>query len=340
LPGGEMGNTEGKIYTQIRFGQGNGIGLRPTYTSTSNSTAFEVSGVNDPDSSFAVLAQAWYQLDVPLPFGGFKPYSKQRIEVNVGKMDPFVFFDQNAMADDETVRFTNNAFVHNPLLDSGGDVGVDAYGFTPGVRVAYRNEEDKANVWGVSLGVFGSGAATNYSGSLGQPFMIGQFEIATRWLDGLPGNYRLYAWRNGRATDLDGTEAAHAGWGVSADQRVGDALTLFGRYGQRTSGTATFDRGLTLGGELAGDAWGRAADGLGLAIGLLRTSAEYKDATADGSLVGYAASGSERVAEVYYRYRFNNLVDITPDLQWIQRPGGDGAADDVKVLGLRARVGF
>jgi hypothetical protein len=62
LPGGEMGDTEGKIFTHFRFGQGTGIGLRPTYTSTANTTAFQTNA--GADDSFAILAQAWYQLKI------------------------------------------------------------------------------------------------------------------------------------------------------------------------------------------------------------------------------------------------------------------------------------
>jgi hypothetical protein len=63
----------------------------------------------------------------------------------------------------------------------------------------------------------------------------------------------------------------HAGWGISVDQRVGDAFTLFGRYGDRVSGSGTFDRTLTLGTEVGGNYWRRAADALGIAGGLLYT---------------------------------------------------------------------
>ena len=77
LPGGEMGDTEARIFTHFRIGQGNGIGLRPTYTSTPNTTAFQVQSANaTPDDSFGILAQAWYQLSVPLPIGGYKPQSR------------------------------------------------------------------------------------------------------------------------------------------------------------------------------------------------------------------------------------------------------------------------
>ncbi len=339
LPGGSFGDADGSFFAQVRFGQGNGLALRPTYTSTPNTTTFEVAGVTDPDSSFAVLGQAWYQLDVPLPRGGFKPQSRQRLTFNLGKMDPFVFFDQNAAADDETAAFANNVFVHNPLLDSGGDVGFDAYGFMPGLRMAYTNERNRARVFSASIGVFGSGPAANFSGSLDQPFVIGQLELATRLL-GLPGNYRLYAWRNARAVDFDDTVAAHAGWGLSLDQRAGDALTLFARYGQRIDGRERFDSALTLGTEIGGNYWRRGADALGVAVGILGTSGAWRGATADGTLAGYAARGNERVAEIYYRYHLNDHVEVSPDLQWIQRPAGDPGAASATIVGVRATVGL
>jgi hypothetical protein len=167
LPGGSLGAAEGTLYTQLRFGQGQGVGLRAAYTGSVNSTAFETGA--GPDDSFAVLAQAWYQLNVPLPLDGPARASHQHLELTAGKIDPFVFFDQNAIADDETMRFMNNALVHNPLLDSGGDVGVDRYGFTPGVRLAYVSERERSEPWGASIGVFGAGDAANFSGSLGKP---------------------------------------------------------------------------------------------------------------------------------------------------------------------------
>jgi high affinity Mn2+ porin len=77
LPGGEIGDIEGKIFTHFRFGQGNGVGLRPTYTSTPNTTAFETNA--GPDDSFAILAQAWYQLKVPLPRDGVKANAREHM---------------------------------------------------------------------------------------------------------------------------------------------------------------------------------------------------------------------------------------------------------------------
>jgi high affinity Mn2+ porin len=334
LPAGEMGNAEGKLFTHIRFGQGTGVALRPTYTSTSNTVAFETSA--GPDDSFAILAQAWYQLSMPLGDGP-KDQAREHLHVTFGKIDPFVFFDQNAIADDESAKFLNNVFVHNPLLDSGGDIGADKYGFQPGAIVKYENSEEKGSEWAVSLGAFGSGPGANFSGNLSDPFVIAQLETAARF-NYLPGSYRLYGWTNGRAEGYDGVPRRHSGFGVSIDQKVTDSLTLFGRYGHRGTGRAMFDDALTLGAELDGSDWGRGADGVGLAVATLRTSSDYR---ADSLAVsGFAASGSERHVELYYRYKLNGNVELTPDFQYIRRPGGDGAADPVKVIGLRAKVGI
>jgi hypothetical protein len=337
LPGGEIGNSEGKIFTHFRFGQGNGLGLRPTYTSTANTTAFEV-GSTPADDSFGILAQAWYQLTIPLTGDdGSKANAREHLHLTAGKIDPFVFFDQNAAADDESSRFMNNAFVHNPLLDSGGDVRADAYGFAPGLIAQYVNERQKGGEWALSLGVFGSGAGANFTGSLSGPLVIAQAETAARF-NYLPGNYRAYLWNQGRGMSYDGIERKHTGIGVSVDQKVSDDIVVFGRYGRQLKGQVRFDRALTLGTELAGNNWGRAADGVGLAFGSLRTSNSYL--TDSLAIDGYQAGGSEKQSELYYRFKLNRHVDVSPNFQWIRNPGGDSSAATVKVVGLRAKVGF
>ena len=334
IPGGSIGDAEGKFFAHFRLGQGTGFStLNPTLTGAVNSTAFELGngGASAPDDSVALLAQAWYQLDIPV---GGASGDLGRAEITVGKIDPFVFFDGNNMADDESESFLNNVFVHNPLLDSGGDAGVDAYGFTPGVRAAYVGDVNGGNNWGVSLGVFGSGPGATFDTSFTQPFVIGQVEYNGKAWAGMPGSYRLYIWNNGRATALDGvTEERHAGWGVSLDQQVAPHLTLFSRIGLSTKGEVGFDRAFTLGGQLSGAGWGRENDRLGLAFGWLKTSDEYK-------LANPGFSGAEKQAELFYAWQLNDQVHIAPSLQWVGRPAGDGAAKNITVLGLRAKVSY
>lgn len=332
LPGGTFDAVVGKIFAHVRFGRGGGVSLRPTYTSTPNSTAFATPGANDP---YGILAQAWYQLTVPVGAGGTQP--RPRVEITAGKIDPFVFFDQNAIADDETRRFLNNAFVHNPLLDSGGDLGADRHGFTPGIRVAYASTNDDRG-WAFSLGVFGSGPDADLTGSVGDAFLIAQAETTTSVIAGQPGTLRLYAWRNGRAADFMDALQRHAGWGISADQQAGAGVMLFTRLGAETRGQVRFDRAFTLGAEIAATGLRRPSDALGVALGFLRTSDDYRAATADRTLAGYAASGTERIAEIFYRLRVNDHVELSPDLQWIVRAGGDASAPTIFVGGVRARI--
>jgi len=347
LPGGEIGDAEGHLFAQFRLGQGEGLAFTsPGFSSTPNSTAFQLS---NGDDAAAILAQAWYQLDVPL--NGTREDASQHLEVNFGKIDPFVFFDQNTIADDETSRFLNNAFVHNPLLDSGGEAGVDAYGFSPGARLAYHVDGTAGDGWRVSLGAFGAGEGASFKDSFDQPFVIAQLEAGHQYLDGLTGNVRLYAWTNGSATPyqneaVSGTER-QSGWGLSVDQQVTETITLSARYGHATEGSVRFDQAVTAGMQLSGASWGREKDRLGLAGGWLSASSGFEadaptlDADGvNGPDFGYTPSGAERLAELYYAWHVNDHLELTPDLQWISRPGADGAAEDITVVGLRATMGF
>lgn len=338
LPLSNLGTVEQKVYAQFRIGQGDGLNHLSTF-SKPNATAFRVLGGVRPDDAVAVLAQAWYQAIIPLPLGGHAPRSRETLEVGFGKMDPFAFFDQNAIAGDETRQFTNTIFVHNPLLDAGGDIGVDANGFAPGFRLSYHNTTGKPESWRLSLGVFGAGATgANYQHTLRSPLLLAQAETEQRLFGGLAGNYRLYVWRNSQASRLDDADAApdlHRGWGASVDQRVSDDVTVFGRYGQQTRGEVRFDRALTAGAEINGSGWGRGGDSVGVALGWLRGSAAYR---ALNSAAG--ASGAERVAELYYRYRISRQFELSPTLQYISHPAAIPGAAAVTIAGLRAQLSY
>ena len=339
MPAGSIGHARGSVYAQLRFGQGGGVALKKTHTSTVNTTTFQAAAGSD--ETYAIVAQADYQLAWALDDGQFNDRATSRVEATLGKLDFFAFFDQNAVAGDEGAAFLNNVFVHNPMLDSGGDIATDAYGFAPGARVAYVHEGDRFAL-GALAGVFASGDGAKFSASPGRPLLIAQVEVAPKLINGEHrGNYRAYAWSNGRTTDFNDREQRHTGFGLSVDQRVGREWNLFGRYGQRTSGHGPFDRALTGGFEHGGRLWGRGRDAVGVAFGLMSTSRQWSRATAaDAKLTGFTASGPERVAELYYRYTLTDKLAITPDFQLVQRPGGDGRAPTALVFGVRATLGF
>ncbi len=337
LPAGSIGNANGSVFTHFRMGQGLGLENPAGAFASVNATSFQRPGSQTSDST-VLLAQAWYQLDVPLPFSGNPDLSRKHLEFNFGKMDPFLFFDQNRIADDETRGFMNQAFVHNPLLDVGSDIGVDEFGFTPGMRLAYQNDWYKPQSYGVSMGIFGAGRGASYEDSLSDPFVILQAETGQRFFGGLEANYRIYYWRNGRGRDFDGSEKKHSGVGLSLDQKFGDYTTVFARLGLQTKGRVKFDKALTLGAEFGGSYWNRGADALGVALGWLKISNDYQRESL--GLDGYRASDAEQLAEVFYRYRLNSQFELSPNLQYIRQPGGNKLASALTAYGLRVQLNY
>lgn len=341
IPGGSVGDSKGTIFTHLRMGQGRGLGNVSNSLASVNSTAFQRAGADNTDAAIG-LVEAWYQLDMPL--GGDAKTAKQHLEITAGKMDPFGFFDKNAVANDETLYFMNSALVHNALLDAGGDVGVDPFGFSPGLRLAYVSDADK---WKVQAGVFESGTGASFQGSNEFPFRIVQAETTERFFGGLEGTYRVYAWSNDRAADFDNKRGRHAGLGLSLDQKVDDYVTLFGRYGYQLKGKTRFDQSASIGGEVNGSYWGRGADGFGVGLVANHLSKTYRDKSEtldvdqDGAPdVGYKATSFEQTAEIYYRYRVMPRFDLTPDLQIIRHPGGNPSGEVAYAVGLRGQLTY
>lgn len=349
----KTGDVESKLFAHFRVGQGRGIAQVLTSFTGPNASSFQLGAAIPPENSAVLLAEAYYRAEVPLPFGGFKPHSREKLTVNFGKMDPFAFFDQNAAANDETRQFLASPFVHNALLDNpmAANIGADGFGFSPGARVAYRNESTKSEPWGMSFGVFGAGRSTNFSEGFRSPFWIAQTETTQRF-GGLTGNYRAFVWRNGQAptflrdpSNLDETLLRpHRGGGLNFDQRFGDYVTFFGRLGWASGDGLPFDRALALGAEIGGSYWSRGADAFGVAFGVNRSSEEFRSNSAQVAdaagrpVFGFAAHGAERLAEIYYRFRVHRNFEISPDFQLIRDPAGNPAARPVKLVGVRIQL--
>ena len=343
------GLSQGRFYAHLRAGQGAGLEpgheIPPLLSATPNSTAFYLTNAEDASP---ILAQAWYQLNWPLGPSGSG--TAQRLEFTLGKIDLFGFFDQNSVGDDESESFMNNVFVHNPLLDSGGGIGADNYGFAPGLILTYATGIPDTNRWTFSAGLFGAGHGAGFQTSFRKPLTIAQAAYSGNFLN-QPGNWRLYAWTNGRTTPyanpFASTEERHSGWGLSLDQRAAPHLDLFARYGQAMAGRVKIQRAFTLGAQLGGHAWDRDADRLGLAYAQLSPSKGFEaaapgiDANADGVPdFGFAPDGAEKTVELFYAWQVNETFQLTPSWQWIGRPAGNSSAGPVSILGLRAKASF
>ncbi|MDR1462282.1 MAG: carbohydrate porin [Azoarcus sp.] len=344
------GAVEHKLFAHLRVGQGQGLNETLGYLghhNIPNATAFRVSGA-EPDDAVVLLGQAWYQAAIP-----FGKASRRKLELTFGKVDVFGFFDRNEAADDETAQFLNTVFIHNPLLDAGGELGVDANGFQPGFIASYLDGHDGPEPWRLSFGVFGAGdAGANYEDTTDSPLVIAQAEKKFSLFGGHSGNYRLYVWARRNVPDfISGASKHHTGFGISVDQRVGEGMKLFGRYGQILRGNLHFNRALAIGAEASGLYWGRASDSVGIAGSWLWTSRSYKRAGGKVYLnhesfkagdpdFRFRPSSSERVAEIYYRYALTPQFSLTPDVQWIWRGGANPHAGTVSVFGLRANIAY
>lgn len=320
LPGGTIGAATGKFFAHLRGGDGDGVNNGAF--ATSNATVFG----NNPQPA---LVQAWYQLNIP--------FANHHAEITLGKIDPFEFFDGNNVSDDESEGFLNLAFVHNPLLDAGGDIGVGKYGSSPGMQFAYAHQLNENNQLIASTGVFSVQEGADYNRSFYRPFSIIQLEYAGNAFGGREGNYRLYGWNNAQADDqinldIDGNSLnreKHRGWGISINQMVTEDITLFARYGHSLDGLVQFDRAFTLGGQIRGALWGRENDRLGFGYGQLKSSSELRAAG--------LGSESEKINELFYALQINEHIQLTPSIQYLFNPAGISERDDVTIYSLRAK---
>ncbi|MGH7274763.1 MAG: carbohydrate porin, partial [Nitrospiria bacterium] len=204
----------------------------------------------------------------------------------------------------------------------------------------------------VSIGWFqGEG---NYDDIFRQPFFIGQTTLKTRF-GGKEGNYRFYGW--GRFTphcksvsdaavfsncdlineaDQVRIKSGNSGFGLSLDQGISESVGIWARFGFQDPDVSQFEKAVS-GGVVLSKMLGRSSDKVGLAYGAVFPADDYKAAT--------GRSDVEHYAELYYKYvPFGDGVltglHITPDLQLVANPGGDGGVDPVFIWGLRTQVSF
>ena len=248
LPLKPIGDIEHKLFGGFRMGQGQGLNTAFSrlgyFASAPNALAFRASGAS-PDDSVVILGQAWYQAAIPMPFGGFKPYSRETLEITFGKMDIFGFFDQNAAAGDESKQFLNSVFVHNPLLDAGARSRRRCQRLPAGLhRFLWQQVRQDAAVAPVAGRLrrrrsrrqlpdqphpaAAHGAGRNPAQAVRRPHR--QLPAST------PGTACA-----GRSIST-ARPAKHTGIGVSVDQRVGDGVNLFGRYGKLVKGELPFNQ--------------------------------------------------------------------------------------------------
>lgn len=273
----------------------------------------------------------------------------EKLRVRFGKIDLSVDFDTNAYANDETAQFLNNALIGTgniPLPDTGHGIQFVA---TPCDWFYFGAGVADADAVGSQTGF-----RTAYHGSA-HTFSIYEFGFTPTWntpLGKLPGNYRFGLWYDPQPkerffNDLDGRrrtaplETDDLGFYVNFDQLVlqenpqieGDeqGLGLFCRYGYADGNVNEIDNFWSVGGQYRGLIPERDEDVLafGVAQGQLSERLRLMEMN----------PRRETVLECYYNIQLLPWLNLSPDFQWILRPGGEDGRDAF-VAGLRLQAAF
>ena len=322
----EIPSHRARFFSHIRAGNGAGVQVSaPIFSGAVNSTTFSGSSSGQHETK-VILVQAWVEIAPSTELTG--------LSIVAGKIDPAVFFDHNAVAHDESEQFINNIFVHNPLLDSGGNYGIDENGFSPGAVIQYQTDYKNKPDWAFSLGVFGAGNGENFDQTPGNPSLIVQARRFGEIFSNRTGSSALYYWINPKAINFATEQAERqSGWGFSVDQEVNEDWSVFGRLFYGDKGIRSFDRGFTYGAALKGTHWGRPEDSIALAFGHLQ--ADRKRLAFDPTELFV-----EKSLEALYRWAMSDNWSISLNYQQIDNPGGNSNNPSVRVVGIRNTVSF
>jgi len=255
------------------------------------------------------------------------------LTLTFGKLNPTVYIDDNAYANDETSQFLGRCFRNSPVIEFPDN--------SAGIRLGFSPDEP------LEFNFVAFDADSDWEDIFDGIFLAGQVNFKPKLLGG-EGNYRLIGWLNDRnhIKWLEQTKDKEEGYGfgISFDQGLTNDLGLFLRYGWQNpkvylNSTSNFslEQSYSLGGQLKGNLWGRNDDVVALAFGQIFPSDDYKKAD-----VARRAK-LENHLECYYNYRVNEHLSLSPNLQVIWDPYGKDAANGdstIVVGGLRGQVNF
>jgi porin len=259
------------------------------------------------------------------------------LTVMIGKMDFAGVFETSEYANDEAAQFINGALVNNPTVP------------LPDYCLGAILSCNVADWWTVTAGVGDAeadGTTTGFGTTFdGDNFFLYVLETAvTPELNSqngpMPGNYRVGLWHDpqDKTRFSDSATINHdTGFYVSCDQVVRretddpedtQGLGIFGRYGWANPTVSEITDFWSFGCQYQGLIGGRDDDvlGVGVASGIFSNQAP-----------GFTAN-AETVVEVYYSAAIAPWAIISPSVQYITSPGGDGTVSDAVVIGVRAQI--
>lgn len=292
-----------EVFVKLGFALGDGPGGTDAFALSpwAADLAEDVEDINGRKRDHVL--NAWYRYTAALGAG-------RSLAATIGIIDAADFLDANAYSNDEFTQFMNSALVNSttlfmPSYDRG--IALDWIGRRWSARGVYMHvaENDDGN----DYGFFGFELSRRQDLSFGE------------------GNYRLVFGRtDDRFLDPSGTRSeGRAGFGLSLDQQVGEALGVFLRVGRETDRAAIDCRAsYSAGLDLDGGPWRRPDDNVG--VGLAHVSGGNRDLKRSS------------VVEAYYRAGLTGAVAVTADVQYIAENSHGAQRLDGLLVGLRVTV--
>lgn len=304
----------GKAFIHLEAGGGAGVENELTLFSSVNRDA-------DNDENVR-LTEAWYE----------HYFHSMPRTLTIGKIDATGYVDTNEYANDECTQFLGRIFRNSPTIEFADNAA--------GMRFAIESV-DFADIELVAMD-----ADSDWEDMFDSMFVATQFNLKPQ-LFGKGGNYRIIGWFNDRDHTkwLEQAEITKAnyGFGISFDQELTDVVGVFLRYGWQNpkvflnGESSSLEHAWSTGIQLSGSLWNREEDILGIAIGQAIPSDEYEKSNTSLN------ANSESHFEIYYNYKVNDHLTLSPDVQVILNPYGDDAAngdDTIAVFGLRGQMDF
>jgi len=273
-----------------------------------------------------------------------------KIDIRAGRLESKKdLFDRNDYARNEDYMFINSWFrrtANVPHTTAGG------------VRMMIR-----PNDWFYfQMGAFDGNSRGSKHGFIRTTFtgpdqFIGMWEVgfSPRFKTArgtLKGNYRFGLWYDGRPRTMfrdtlggalaTRTKSNNIGYYMSFDQLVfkenddpkdKQGLGLFFRFGHAKEQVEKIENFWSFGAHYQGLIKGRDKDEAGLAVAQGIMSDQYRHEVK-------RAADRETVYELYYQIKVTPWLAITPDLQYVQQPGGLTTDSDAFIAGVRVRVIF
>lgn len=289
------------------------------------------------------------------------PQATRRVSIWAGRFAVLDLFDQNAYAHDPRTQFLNWT-----LMGSGAwDYPADTRGYTWGLAL-----EGVWEAWALRLGSFlepkeanmldfdhqasrahGDVLELSHDHALGG--LGGRLHGLVYANHARMGHYREALTAAPGAPDVVATRApgrTKSGWALTLEQALGPDLGAFARASRNDGRTETWaftevDASQSAGLQLAGRAWGRPLDKVGLAYvqnALSPDHADYLRAGGRGFLLGDGRlnEGAERIVEATYALQLGPAFSLTFDAQRVWNPGYNRDRGPVALFALRLHAGF